>query len=120
LHKQIADVLRIEIAPPGRLSVHGVVWWSIDHANYAGEVPGVRVGRGIIAGVPDVFVLYRGHAFMIEIKTIEGEFSDAQRSLIAAVLGAAGRVGAARNAWEALACLDVWAIPRHHRVREAA
>lgn len=120
MQKTIADVLRIEVAPPGKLSKHGVVWWSIDHAAYSGEVPGVRIGRGIIAGIPDLFVLHLGHAFMIEIKTVEGELSDSQRSVISAVLGAAGRVGVARTAWEVLACLDQWNIPRHRRVKQAA
>jgi hypothetical protein len=68
LQKQIADALRLEIAPPGKVSRDGVVWWSVDHASYAGTAPGARIGRGIIAGVPDLFVLFRGIAHMVEIK----------------------------------------------------
>jgi hypothetical protein len=68
LQKQIADALRFEIAPPGKVSRDGVVWWSIDHANYGGKVPGIRLGRGLIAGIPDLFVLHCGVAHMIEIK----------------------------------------------------
>jgi hypothetical protein len=120
LQKQIADVLRIEIAPPGKVSRAGVVWWSIDHANYAGEVPGVRIGRGIIAGIPDTFLLYRGLAHLVEIKTDDGELSAAQQSVAAAVLVAGGRVGVARDATEVLACIDQWQIPRARRVIEAA
>jgi hypothetical protein len=120
IQKQVADVLRIEIAPPGKVSRHGVVWFSIDHANYAGEVPGIRVGRGIIAGIPDTFVLHRGRAHVIEIKAEDGELSTAQQSVAAAVLAAGGRVGVARDASETLACLDQWEIPRARRVREAA
>jgi hypothetical protein len=120
IQKQIADVLRIEIAPAGKVSRAGVVWYSIDHANYAGEVPGVRIGRGIIAGIPDIFVLYRGRAHMIEVKPEDGELSVAQRSVAAAVLASGGRVGVARDATETLACLDEWQIPRNRRVREAA
>lgn len=120
LQEQIAKVLRIEIAPPGKVSRAGVVWWSIDHANYAGEVPGVRIGRGIIAGIPDTFVLHRGRAHMVEIKPIDGALSDAQQSVAAAVLASGGRVGVARDWIEVLACLDEWEIPRNRRVREAA
>jgi hypothetical protein len=120
IQKQIADVLRLEIAPPGKVSKAGVVWWSIDHANYAGEVPGVRIGRGIIAGLPDTFLLWRGIAHLIEIKADDGELSDAQQSVIAAVLAAYGRVGVVRDAQETLGCLDQWAIPRNRRVRVAA
>lgn len=120
IQSQIARVLTLEIAPAGKVSRAGVVWWSIDHANYAGEVPGVRLGRGIVAGIPDIFVLHRGMAHMIEIKADDGEMSDAQRSIAAAVLASGGRVGVARDATETLACLDQWQIPRNRRVRIAA
>jgi hypothetical protein len=45
LQRQIADALRFELAPPGKVSRDGVVWWSVDHASYAGTAPGARVGR---------------------------------------------------------------------------
>jgi hypothetical protein len=118
LQKQIASTLTIELAPPGKVSRFGVVWFSIDHANYAGEVPGVRIGRGVVAGIPDTFVLHRGLAHVIEIKADDGILSDAQRSVIAAVLASGGRAGVARDATEVLACLDTWTIPRNRRVRE--
>lgn len=120
IQKQICDVLRLELAPPGKVSKHGVVWWCVDHANYAGEVPGIRIGRGIVAGIPDILVLYFGAAFMIEIKTIDGEVSDAQRGVLTAVLAARGRVAIARDATEVLKIFDYWQIPRARRVREAA
>lgn len=120
LQKQIADMLRIEIAPPGKISRHGVVWWSVDHANYAGEVPGIRVGRGIISGIPDLLILHMGAAFLIEIKADDGELSDAQRGVLAAVLAARGRVAVARDAREVIEIVDYWKIPRARRVKEAA
>lgn len=119
LQRLIADVLRLELAPAGKVSRDGVVWWSVDHANYAGEVPGIRIGRGIVAGVPDLFVCWRGRAHMIEIKTAVGEMSDAQRSVAAAVLASGGAFGVVRDADETLACLDRWGIPRTRRVRMA-
>jgi hypothetical protein len=120
LQAQLAKLLTLELAPAGKVSRFGVVWWSIDHANYAGEVPGVRLDRGIIAGILDTFVLWCGIAHMIELKADDGELSDAQRSVTAAVLASGGRVGVARDATEMLACLDQWNIPRNHRVRIAA
>lgn len=115
LQKQICDLLKVEIAPPGKVSKRGVVWWAIDHANYAGEVPGVRVGRGIIAGIPDTFILYRGRTHFIEIKTDNGEVSDHQQSVASAVITAGGCVGLATCAEHVLLCLDEWKIPRHRR-----
>jgi hypothetical protein len=32
LQRQVADALRLEIAPPGKVSRDGVAWWSVDHA----------------------------------------------------------------------------------------
>jgi hypothetical protein len=119
LQTQICSVLRIELAPPGKISPYGVVWWSIDHAAYSGEVPGIRIGRGIIAGVPDFFVLFAGRAFMLELKTEApaAGLSEAQRSVCAAVLAGGGQVGVVRTAAETLGCLDAWAIPRTRRCR---
>jgi hypothetical protein len=111
LQRQIAYTLRLEIAPPGKVSHDGVVWWSIDHASYAGTAPGARVGR-----VPDLFVLFRGIAHMIEIKTPAGELSDPQRSVMSAVLAGGGRVGVVRDAEEMLGLLDAWGIPRARRM----
>jgi hypothetical protein len=116
IQQQIASVLSIELAPPGKVSKAGVCWWAIDHANYAGEVPGVRIGRGIIAGVPDLFVLHMGYAHLIEVKAEDGELSDAQRSVMAAVMAGRGKVAVARNAWDVLDILDNWNIPRAKRV----
>ena len=120
LQKQIADVLRLELAPPGKVSRLGVCWWAVDHAAYSGEVPGIRIGRGVVAGLPDLFFLHRGMSFMVELKTVLGELSDAQRSVCAAMLGSGGRVGVARTVEEVLACLDGWGLPRAHRVQVAA
>jgi hypothetical protein len=120
IQKQIADVLRLEIAPPGKVSRHGVVWWCVDHANYAGEVPGIRIGRGIIAGIPDLLIIHLGAAFVIEIKTEDGTVSDAQQGVLTAVLAARGRVAVARDASEVIGILDYWKIPRARRVKEAA
>jgi hypothetical protein len=116
LQKQICDVLRIEIAPPGKVSKHGVVWWAVDHANYAGEVPGIRIGRGIVAGLTDLFVLYQGRAYFPEIKTPVGVLSDAQQAVAAAVLAAGGRCAVVRDAADMLVALDAWGVPRARRV----
>ena len=51
-------------------------------------------------------------AYMVEIKTPAGVLSDAQRAVATAVLAAGGHFGVARDADEALACLDAWGIPR--------
>jgi hypothetical protein len=120
IQKQICDVLRLEIAPPGKVSRRGVCWWAIDHANFAGEVPGIRIGRGIIAGILDTFILYAGRAYFVEIKAEDGVMSEAQQSVASAVLASRGQVGVARSADEMLALLDAWNIPRKGLIRRAS
>lgn len=119
LQKAIADVLRLELAPPGKVSGRGVVWWSTDIANYGPGVPGARIGRGVVAGIPDTFVLYRGELFCIEIKTVDGVLSEAQQWVLAAIRCAGGKIGVARDSAEVTDLLDVWQIPRAHRVKDA-
>jgi hypothetical protein len=66
--------------------------------------------------VPDLFVLHRGLADMVEIKTEAGVLSDAQRAVAAAVLAAGRHVSVARDADEALGCLDAWGVSRARRL----
>lgn len=117
LHQQIADTFKLEIAPAGHISADGVVWWSQDIAAYSGNAPGLRTARGVIAGIPDLIVLYRGLAHFIEVKAPDGEFSQAQREVGAAILLSEARYGMARSAPEALQLLDAWDIPRKRRVK---
>lgn len=117
IHKVIHNVLCHELARPGHISKAGVTWWSVDHADYGGHVPGTRVARGIIAGIPDAIVLYRGNAYFVEIKSDHGHLSDAQCELATGILTCGARFGVARDAAEAVRLLDVWEIPRAHRVR---
>ena len=116
----ICRVLAIEIAAPGRLSRDGVCWFCIDIADFAG-VPGTRVARGVIAGVPDLMALYQGRTFFIEIKRERtGALSGPQQWLLPVLAAAGSHIGVARDAAETLALLDSWGIPRAHRTTFAA
>lgn len=116
----ICRVLGLEIAAPGRLSAKGVVWWAIDVADYAG-VPGTRVARGIVAGIPDLFLLWRGLTYFIEIKRAEtGVLSGPQQWVLPVLAAAGSHVAVARNPEDVLALLDQWGIPRAHRTTLAA
>lgn len=117
VHRDIHNVFCHEIARPGHVSRAGVTWWSVDHADYGGHVPGTRSARGVIAGIPDTILIYQGHAFFIEIKSETGHLSDPQCELATGILICGARFGVARDAGEALRLLDVWQIPRSHRIR---
>lgn len=119
LHQQIARALSSEIAAPGKISMHGVVWWSIDIANYGGKTPGLRITRGIIPGVPDMQIVYRGQSYFVELKAPDGQLSGAQREFAHAIVLAGCPFGAARSVEEVLELLDCWEIPRQRRLRIA-
>lgn len=119
LHQQIARVLSVEIAAPGRISNQGATWFSIDIANYGGSTPGLRTSRGVVAGIPDLVILYRGVAHWIELKAVDGFLSEVQRTVAASILLAHSHFGVARSVEEVLELLDCWEIPRSKRLRIA-
>lgn len=116
---QVCRVLGIELAAPGHLSAHRVVWFCVDHAHFAG-IPAARVGRGIIAGIPDVYLNWRGRAHWIELKRPGGVVSEAQQWLIPVLDASEARIGLACSAFEVLGLLDAWEIPRRGLIKDAA
>jgi hypothetical protein len=116
LHQQLADLLRREIGPEGRLSVEGVVWWSVDMAGYVGRVPGLRTARGCVAGIPDIDINWLGRSYRIELKAMDGKLSPAQAQLATALLSSGSQWAVVRSASELLQVLDHWEIPRAHRL----
>jgi hypothetical protein len=116
LQSQIAKGLAIELAPAGKLSAKGVVWFAIDHANYGGAIPAMRIGRGIIAGLPDIWVLYRGRAYLIELKGPNGVLSEAQKGFMAIAMLAGIQATVADSLDQVLVALDQWGIPRNRRM----
>ena len=117
IQRTMTKVLTIEIAPAGKLSKFGALWFSVDHANYAGEVPGIRLGRGIVAGIPDVFILYRGKCYLIELKSEDGSLTEEQKATLAAARLAGVEVACCTTMDQILQTLDVWQIPRNRRLK---
>jgi len=118
LHRQLADALRLEIAAPGYVSPHGVVWWSVDMAAYAGTAPGLRTTRGCVAGVPDMCLVWRGGAYFVEIKRpIIGELSEEQRRFALSLLICGAQLAIVDRLEQLLDALDKWGLPRHRRTK---
>lgn len=116
LQKQITETLTLELAAPGHLSRMGVVWFAVDHANYGGVAPGERVTVGIVAGLPDLWFLYRGACYVIELKAEDGFLSVAQKLRLPLLRLAGVPIAVACTAEQVLRALDTWAIPRERRV----
>lgn len=118
--RTIVGVLRLELGPEARTNADGVTWWCQDHANTGGEVPGIRVGRGIPPGIFDMIILFRSRAFWIELKARDGILSEPQRDMGAALLRNGCEIAIAHDEGDVLRCLDAWQIPRRRRVKVAA
>src|SRR5215472_7796462 len=78
LQVAVARVLTTEIAAPGHLGRHAVVWFALDLASYRGDMPFTHIQRGCISGLNDIWILWLGCAFCIELKASDGVMSDAQ------------------------------------------
>jgi hypothetical protein len=120
MQTRVVGTLRLELAPAGKVSSWGVVWWCVDHANYGGEIPGIRLGRGIIAGIPDLFILWRGRGYFIELKATDGLVRAPQQAVMSAILAGGGHCGIACSEWDVLRLVDAWHIPRAGRVHMPA
>lgn len=121
LQRQMAGLLRLEIGLEGELSQFGVIWWAVDHANAASAgVGAMRKARGVIAGIPDIYLTHLGRAFQIEIKTRDGIMSEPQMFLFANLLDSGAPVAVIDRAEQLLAVLDQWRIPRYRRAYVAA
>jgi hypothetical protein len=119
LHESVARMLAIAIGPPGLTSAHGVCWYSVEMRNAKSVQEGARRKRcGCVSGIPDVHLIFAGHLFTIELKTLRrgSTLSPGQRERHPELRKAGARVAVARTLDEVLAALREWAIPLTHRM----
>jgi hypothetical protein len=69
-------------------------------------------GLGVVAGVPDVIVIYQGLCFALELKAEGGRPTDKQLATIAAMEAAGAFTAIAEGLDRALACLEAWGLLR--------
>lgn len=117
LQEALTKVLRLEITRERYVSRLGVTWFSMDHANNHGEVPGVRQARGVVAGLPDCWFLWQGKWGVIELKALDGSLRPEQCQCLAAFGLVGGHIAVANDSWQVLQILDAWGVPRNNRTR---
>jgi hypothetical protein len=122
LQEQVRKVLELEIAPPGKLSERGVCWYAVDHASYHGEVPGARMARGVVAGLPDNWFHWGGQSGCIELKAKAdaAQLSEPQRERLPILAQSGVLVAVCNDPWQVLQVLDAWGVPRARRTSVAA
>jgi hypothetical protein len=69
-------------------------------------------GLGVVAGVPEVFIVHNGRCFALELKAEGGRATDKQLACIAALREAGAFTCIAEGLDRALACLESWGLLR--------
>jgi hypothetical protein len=73
-------------------------------------------GLGIVAGIPDIGICYRGRSYFIELKSSRGVMSPAQRSMAQRLIYAGAAVCCCRSVPEVEAALREACVPLRGRV----
>lgn len=71
---------------------------------------GINTGMGVVPGVPDVIVIFRGAVYALELKTEAGRPTEAQYAAIEAIRDAGGFACVVHGLDPALRCLETWGI----------
>jgi hypothetical protein len=104
IQRSVFEHLRARGAP-------GVFAFAVPNGGYRTAVEAaILKGTGVVAGVPDVFIVHNGHCFALELKTGGGRASDKQLACIAALREAGAFTCIAEGLDRALACLEAWGI----------
>lgn len=81
-----------------------------------GRRAGINSGLGVLAGIPDVIVIHRGHVFALELKTEStpkkkgGELKPEQERVLIALREAGASATHAHGLDQALAILTAWGL----------
>ena len=95
--------------------------WTTFPAGGGGTVRGAQLkARGLLAGWPDVQIIYRGKFYGIELKAAQGRLSPEQRACADAVIMAGGYYETIRSIEELQDWLKLVGFPLRARVARAA
>lgn len=88
------------------------VWFAVPNGGMrdAAEMQILKRG-GLKAGIPDLVIFYKKRGYCIELKSLEGVLSPAQKRVIDALKEARIPVSICRSVDEVQAQLDGWRIP---------
>jgi hypothetical protein len=110
LQREVSHALRIMLPREAFLT-------AIDHANKASGKFGARLqGRGAVSGLPDLWIIWRGRSYLIELKRKGGRVSDTQQLCHELLRRAEARIAVCHSLDEALDALRGWGIPLRGRI----
>jgi hypothetical protein len=70
----------------------------------------IMKGLGVVAGLPDLFIVHNGRVFAMELKAEGSRATDKQLECIAALREAGAFTCLAEGLDRALACLETWGL----------
>lgn len=110
LQTEVAHALRIMLPREAFIT-------AIDHAHKKDALTGaILKGRGAVSGLPDLWVIWRGQSYMIELKRKGGYLSDTQRTCHEMLRRAEARIAVCHSLDEVLEALRGWQIPLRGRI----
>lgn len=105
---QRAVVQRLQI-----LARPGVVWFHPANGGARSKVEAARFrAEGVVAGVPDLIIVFGGKLHALELKTEHGRLSPAQRTMHERLAAAGAHVAVAYGLDAAIAQLTAWGLFR--------
>jgi hypothetical protein len=115
--KRTEDVLHVQVWRMLRsLLPADAVAWSSESRGVGGEEGGRRKARGVIAGTPDLQVMYCGRTLFIELKAPRGSVSGEQRHLHDRLRRAGFSVAVCRSIEDVVGALERFGIPLRGRI----
>jgi hypothetical protein len=75
---------------------------------------------GVVAGVPDLLILYQGRLYALELKTVHGRLTATQSETQERMRAAGATVTTAGGIDAALECLEAWGLLRLNVAKQLA
>ena len=100
--------------------VDGLFAFHVPNGVNSGPVVGAIMKQmGLVAGMPDLFLIHKGHSFALEIKKPGGRLSSSQILTMAELRDAGVNVAAAFGLDQCIEQLDAWRLTKKY-ARQAA
>ena len=114
LHLAVAQYLNMAL-----LEESGAFWCHVPNGGMRDVVEAALLKRmGTKPGVPDIIILFKRRTYGIELKSLEGRTSTAQKETQANMLRAGAKISICRSVDDVQMQLDKWRIPIFARTFE--
>ena len=89
------------------------VFWHVPNGGARSKAEAARFkAQGVVAGIPDVHILFRGRLYVLELKTETGRWAKHQQEIAARMETAGAIVAVAWGLDAALAQIEAWGLLR--------